>query len=116
MKNDKNNLTRRRALRSNLTEPERRLWNALRKKQLGVKFRRQHGIGQYIVDFYCAERRLVIEVDGESHFTHEGIAYDDVRDRFLESCGLKVLHFTNQQVMCELEGVLSRIFIEVNKA
>ncbi|MGI0120019.1 endonuclease domain-containing protein [Zooshikella sp. RANM57] len=115
MKNDKNSLTRRRVLRSNLTEPERRLWNALRKKQLRVKFRRQHGIGQYIVDFYCAERRLVIEVDGESHFTQEGMAYDDVRDTFLMSCGLKVLHFTNQQVMCELEGVLGRILMEVNK-
>ncbi len=91
------------------------LWSALRKKQLGVKFRRQHTIGHYIVDFYCAELRLVIEIDGESHFTSEGMVYDEIRDKFLESCGLKVLHFTNQQVMCELEGVLSRIFIEINK-
>ena len=59
-----------------MTEPEKRLWSILRNNQLGVKFRRQHGIGHYIVDFYCPELKLIIEVDGESHFSEDAQAYD----------------------------------------
>jgi very-short-patch-repair endonuclease len=77
----------------------------LRGKQLGVKFRRQHDIGHYIVDFYCPERQLVIELDGESHFTNDEQAYDQIRDAYLQGLGLRVLRFTNVQVVENLEGV-----------
>jgi very-short-patch-repair endonuclease len=92
-----------------MTVPERLLWQCLRGEQLGVKFRRQHGIGDYIVDFYCSEKGFVVEVDGDSHFTDDAVAYDAVRDAFLMSLGLRVMRFTNQQVMHELESVCNMI-------
>jgi very-short-patch-repair endonuclease len=100
---------RRQVLRTNMTVPERLLWQCLRGEQLGVKFRRQHGIGDYIVDFYCSEKGFVVEVDGDSHFTDDAVAYDAVRDAFLMSLGLRVMRFTNQQVMHELESVCNMI-------
>jgi len=75
---------RRQALRSNMTEPEKKLWQILRGEQMGVKFRRQHGIGHYIADFYCPELKLVIEVDGDSHESADAQAYDAVRHDFRE--------------------------------
>ena len=96
---------RRQSLRNNATAPEQALWQVLRGKQLGVKFRRQHGIGHYIVDFYCPERQLVIELDGESHFTEDAQAYDQIRDVYLQGLGLRVLRFTNAQIVKNLEGV-----------
>ena len=96
-------------LRANMTEPEKRLWHCLRRGQLGVKVRRQFGIGRYIVDFYCPARRLVIELDGDSHYTQEGMAYDQVRDAYMMSIGIQVLRFTNQQVMQEMDAVVEMI-------
>ena len=83
--------TRRQELRNNATQPEQKLWATLRGKQLGVKFRRQHGIGHYIVDFYCPERKLVIEVDGDSHYTEAAHLKDAQRDNYLQQLGLRVL-------------------------
>ena len=106
----------RRALRKNPTEPERRLWNRIRNKQLsGIKFRRQQGIDRYIVDFYCAEYSLVVEIDGDSHFTDEGIIYDQVRDDFLQSLGFIVLRFTNLDVMENIDSVLVTILDQIEK-
>jgi len=99
---------RRVSLRRTQTKPEELLWRKIRHKQLGVKFRRQHGIGDYIVDFYCAEYSLVIELDGDSHFTSDAQEYDRIRDQFLCSRGLKVLRFTNRQIMEELDSVLDK--------
>ncbi|WP_104046994.1 endonuclease domain-containing protein [Vibrio jasicida] len=96
-------------LRSNMPKPEEVLWHKIRRKQLGVKFRRQHGIGRYIVDFYCAELSLVIEIDGDSHFSTEGKEKDTKRDAFIEALGIKVLRFTNEEVMKQTESVLERI-------
>ena len=96
---------RRQDLRTNTTSPEQVLWQKLRGKQMGVKFRRQHGIGHYIVDFYCSERKLVIEVDGDSHFTDDAQEYDQIRDAYLQGLELTVLRFTNEQVMQNLVGV-----------
>ncbi len=62
----------------------KKLWFYLRKKQLGVKFRRQHGIGKYVVDFFCSERKLVIELDGDSHFSIEAQKYDEIRNLFIK--------------------------------
>ncbi|WP_404970463.1 endonuclease domain-containing protein [Vibrio campbellii] len=100
----------RRQLRTNMPKPEEILWQRIRRKQLGVKFRRQHGIGRYIVDFYCAELNLVIEIDGDSHFSDEGKEKDTIRDAFMETLGIKVLRFTNEEVMKQTESVLERLF------
>ncbi|HGY9592415.1 TPA: endonuclease domain-containing protein [Vibrio campbellii] len=97
-------------LRTNMPKPEEILWQRIRRKQLGVKFRRQHGIGRYIVDFYCAELNLVIEIDGDSHFSDEGKEKDTIRDAFMETLGIKVLRFTNEEVMKQTESVLERLF------
>lgn len=96
-----------RRLRSDMTGPEKRLWSRLRSRQLqGSKFRRQHGIGPYIVDFYCPEQSLVIEIDGDSHADAEQIQKDQRRDRYLQSIGLRVVRYTNDDIMKNLDGVL----------
>ncbi|WP_447980732.1 endonuclease domain-containing protein [Candidatus Nitrospira bockiana] len=90
-----------------MTEPERRLWLRLRGRQLNaLKFRRQHGIGPYIVDFYCPEKLLVVEIDGESHAEQPQMTSDEERDRYLRSLGLEVVRYSNQDVMTNLDGVL----------
>lgn len=101
--------TRRQDLRNNATQPEQKLWAVLRGKQLGVKFRRQHGIGHYIVDFYCPEAKLVIEVDGDSHYTETAQQQDTQRDAYLQSVGLRVLRFTNQEINQNMAGVYEAI-------
>ena len=100
---------RRRDLRRDMTDPERILWSALRHKAFGVKVRRQQGIGPYIADFYVAKLQLVIEVDGDSHFSSEGLDYDAERDAYMRSAGITVLRFTNGQVRENLDGVLAAI-------
>ena len=100
---------RRQKLRTNATFPESCLWQAIRNKALGVKFRRQHGIGHYITDFYCPEIKLAIELDGDSHFTIQAQADDQVRDDYFRSCGIEVLRFNNHEVMHNLSGVCERL-------
>jgi very-short-patch-repair endonuclease len=97
-----------RELRHSLTPAERRLWSALRYKQIaGLRFRRQHPIGRFIVDFCCVEDRLIIEVDGAVHlYTGE---YDCARQEWLEANGYRVIRFTNTQVMANLNGVIEAI-------
>ena len=85
---------------------EKKLWFYLRKKQLGVKFRRQHGIGKYVVDFFCSERKLVIELDGDSHFSIETQKYDEIRNLFMKNLGIRVVRFTNQDVLDSSDNVL----------
>ena len=113
MFNDSKQKELRKDLRGNLTYPEFVLWQAVRCKALGVKFRRQHGIGRYIVDFYAGEVRLVVELDGESHFSEEGMAADKIRTDFLCDSGMKVIRFTNLQVMQELPEVLEHLRCEI---
>ncbi len=100
---------RRQTLRGHMPEPEKRLWQILRKEQLGVKFRRQHGIGDYVVDFYCPALKLVIEVDGDSHYSEQARNYDKVRDGYMRSLGIVTLRFNNNDVMKNLEGVYQQI-------
>jgi very-short-patch-repair endonuclease len=104
--------TFRRELRTNATPQEIILWSRLKNNQLGVKFRRQHSFGKYIADFYCSEKRLVIEIDGSQHLDQE--KYDDERTKFFEILGLKVLRFWNNEININLEGVMVAIleFIE----
>ncbi|MCZ8500077.1 endonuclease domain-containing protein [Vibrio lentus] len=101
--------TFRKTLRNNMPQPERKLWFYIRRKQLGVKFRRQHSIGKYIVDFFCCELKLAIELDGNSHFSEQVQAYDHQRTRDLNKLGIKVLRVTNNEVNQSLEEVLVKI-------
>jgi len=101
---------RARQMRKEMTHPERLLWGRLRGGQLGVKFRRQHPIGPYITDFYTREAGLVVEVDGQTHFqSPEAIAYDQKRDSFMTSLGLRVLRFTAPEISKDLEDTLEAI-------
>ena len=97
-----------RKLRNNLTPSESRLWQVLRNKQLeGLRFRCQHPVGNFILDFYCPSCKLVVEVDGEIHAYQA--EYDDDRTAKLAEYGYKVLRFTNEQVMNDLPKVLAEI-------
>jgi very-short-patch-repair endonuclease len=107
---------RSRELRTNMTESELILWCKIRQKQInGAQFNRQKPIGNYIVDFYCQEYNLVIELDGSHHFTVEGKEYDSEKDEYLRGHGLKVLRFTNHQIMKNLNSVLNIIYKETSK-
>lgn len=101
-------LNLKRRLRSNMTAPESRLWSRLRARQFqGLKFRRQHGIGPYIVDFYCPEQSLVIEVDGDSrHAGADQIVKDRQREKYLRSRGLRVIRYMNDDIVKNMDGVL----------
>ncbi|MDD2366895.1 MAG: endonuclease domain-containing protein [Desulfuromonadaceae bacterium] len=101
-------------LRNNMTDAERCLWQTLRGRQVdGLKFRRQHPFGDYILDFVCLDKKLVIEVDGGQH--DERKEYDCVRTLDLEKAGFTVLRFWNNEVMQELEAVKERIWLEVER-
>ena len=101
---------RRRKLRRNLTPAEATLWTALKRSQLsGRKFRRQHSVGKYILDFYCVEEWLAVELDGEVHRNDAAIAYDNKRTVFLRRAGIKVIRFENFLVFEDMEYVLHRI-------
>lgn len=95
----------RQELRKNPTEPEKKMWSAIRNNQCcQVKFRRQCSIGNYVVDFYSIERKLVIEIDGNSHYTEDGLEKDKSRDAFLRAQGNTVIRFTNHEVMTNHAG------------
>ncbi len=100
----------RKNLRNNSTAAEATLWNHIKGSQLnGKKFRRQHSVGFYILDFYCPSERLCIELDGAEHFTESGMAYDEERTAFLNNLNIKVLRFENKEIFGALESVLDRI-------
>lgn len=89
-----------RRLRSAQTGAEQLVWNMLRRRRLGgLKFRRQHPVSHYILDFYCPEFRLAIELDGEGHFSETGRCYDEMRSKELEALGIQVLRFENSEVL-----------------
>jgi very-short-patch-repair endonuclease len=97
-------------LRENATEAEEFLWLALRENQLeGYKFRRQHPLSKYIADFYCHKLKLVIEIDGGYHQTKEQMLLDEERTTAIEFQGLKVVRFTNEEVLLNLPEVLNKI-------
>ena len=100
-------LNKRRYLRKKLTPQEGMLWGKLRNQQLGCKFRRQHSIGPYVADFYCHEKKLVIEIDGSQHMQTK--EYDKQRDEFFASFGISVLRFWNNEINTNIEGVLMKI-------
>jgi very-short-patch-repair endonuclease len=101
---------RRVVLRKRLTPAEARLWKCIQNSKLdGRKFRRQHSIGNYILDFYCPSERLAVELDGEVHRNHVAEHFDDIRTNFLVDIGVKVLRFENYLVFEEPEFVLAGI-------
>jgi very-short-patch-repair endonuclease len=107
-------LERCRALRRDETDAERLLWMMLRGRQVGgAKFRRQHQFGPFILNFFCAEHRLAIEVDGSQHFSDDGEARDASRTAWLRRAEIRVLRFDNRQVLLETEGVLEAILREL---
>ena len=106
----------RKELRSRMPTAEVALWQQLRNKARGVKFRRQTSIGNFIVDFYCAEARVVIELDGDSHYEGDAPHYDTKRDTELTRIGFRVLRFTNLEIVDDLERVLIDIDRAVSEA
>ncbi len=108
-------LGRARKLRQPLTPPEQKLWRHIRNRQLGgFRFRRQYPIGRYVVDFYCADCRLVVEVDGDSH--GEQVEYDEKRTKELKEHGYRIIRFTNRDVLKELENVLEMTLYACEKS
>ncbi|MDD5285877.1 MAG: endonuclease domain-containing protein [Desulfuromonadaceae bacterium] len=106
--------TRRKELRNNSTPAEKLLWSMLQHSNLGGnKFRRQHSVGAYIVDFYCPSEKLAVELDGDSHFTGEAIEYDSERTAYLNALNIKVLRFLNTDVYDNLNVVCERILEEI---
>jgi very-short-patch-repair endonuclease len=101
-------------LRKQLTPAETMLWQALRNRQLnGLKFRRQHPVGQFIVDFYCPEHQLIIELDGAIH--DRQIEYDTARTEQLQAFGYQVLRFQNEEILMNLPSVLEQILLTITK-
>lgn len=101
-----NKKEQRKGLRNNATPQEIIMWSRLKGNQLGHKFRRQHGIGKYIVDFYCPEKKLIIELDGSQHIDS---GYDKMRSEYLESLGCKIIRFWDNEVNTNIDGVLMKI-------
>ena len=95
--------------RREMTQSETALWQALRREFRGIKFRRQHPIGDYIADFLCLTEKLVIEVDGAYHSEPQQQQEDQWRTEFLQDKGYKVIRFTNEEVNTDIKGVIRRI-------
>jgi very-short-patch-repair endonuclease len=101
-------------LRQKATDAEQRLWRRLRNRQVcGAKFRRQHPLPPYVVDFVCLEKRLVIEADGGQHLERQ--AHDEKRTAFLEAQGFRVMRFWNDEILTQTEDVLEAIFRALNE-
>lgn len=95
--------------RNNMTEAEQMLWNYLKVRRNGLSFRRQHIIGDYICDFVCLKKKLIIEVDGGYHNEQQQIQDDAIRQSWLESRGFEVIRFTNEEIYCNLDNTLKVI-------
>ena len=115
--NTKNTINFRRELRENATDAEKILWSHLRSRRLGgLKFRRQHGVGPYIVDFLHSDTNTIIELDGDVHFSlDEQMKKDMVRQRWLEGKGFKVMRYNNNDIFNNLDCVLDEIYHNLTK-
>ena len=106
---------KRKVLRHNMTEAEKILWEELKKKEIfNARWKRQHPVDIFIVDFYCHRFKLAIEVDGEIHLNEEILEHDDGREYEIEKFGIKILRFTNKEVFEDIESVRNRILKEIN--
>ena len=105
-----------RKLRREPTWAERKLWSRLRSQRLGgYKFRRQHPLGRYALDFYCISAKLAVEVDGDPHGTPQGRIHDRERDALMAALGIKTMRFWNEEIRENLEGVLDTVLAELEK-
>ncbi|MFA5803580.1 MAG: endonuclease domain-containing protein [Melioribacteraceae bacterium] len=103
-------ITKRKQLRNSVTQAEKMLWYELKNSQLaGRKFRRQHSVGNYILDFYCPEERLAIELDGEHHEDDEQKKYDQKRTKFLNGLKITVIRFKNTDVIFGRDSIVKKI-------
>jgi very-short-patch-repair endonuclease len=110
-------LIRRRKLRRDQTDAEATLWRLLRGRSfVGFKFRRQHPVGPFIVDFFCYQQQLAVELDGGQHYEQAAQAYDERRTRYLNERGIRVLRFPTDLVFKERDGVLAAIALELGVA
>jgi len=110
----KNLKTLSRQLRINSTDAEKLLWSKIRKKQIkDYQFFRQKPIGNYIVDFYCKDANLAIEIDGGQHYENENIEADKRKDKFLENLGLRIIRFTNLDILKNINSVVEKIYNEL---
>ena len=108
--NIKETLEKRKLLRRNQTEAETKLWEELRNKRFAdLKFFRQYGIGHYVADFYCPSLKLAVEVDGNNHFSKDGIEYDKERYKYFEAMDIKTIRFSNGDVLKNVQVVLANI-------
>ena len=106
-----------RSFRTDTTEAETILWNALRNRRLnGFKFRRQHPVNKYIADFYCHEARLIVEVDGDIHNDIDIQEHDEGRTFELKEFDIKVIRFSNLEIINKLNEVLHRINLEIQQS
>ena len=109
--NIKDAKAKRKILRRNPTDAESMIWLKLRNKEFkGYKFYRQYGIGYYVADFYCPKLKLVLEIDGASHHSENGLACDKVRADYFLSCGVKTMRFTNIDVLKNIQGVMEALW------
>ena len=103
-------------LRKNSTTAERILWKNLKARRLlGKKFRRQYSIGTFVIDFYCPELKLAIELDGSSHDTNEVEIYDKKREEVIKTFGIMFLRFRNEEIYINLEKVLDNIKMKIEE-
>ncbi|MCB0665939.1 MAG: DUF559 domain-containing protein [Saprospiraceae bacterium] len=107
-------IERARQLRRNPTRSEAILWDELKGKKLGVRFRRQHPLGKYIFDFYCHSAKLAIELDGNYHNRNHQKLLDVERERDIISWGIKVIRFPDEEINTNLEGAIEKIRAEIN--
>ena len=113
-RNANDNILKARALRRNMTLPEGLLWQVLRQRPGGFKFRRQHPVGPFVVDFYCPARRLAIEVDGVSPNMGDDPGRDVRRDAYLRKIGLRVIRFDASDVLHNMDGVAHSILADAS--
>ncbi|KKQ77713.1 MAG: hypothetical protein A3A96_03795 [Candidatus Zambryskibacteria bacterium RIFCSPLOWO2_01_FULL_39_39] len=107
---------RRRELRANQTDAEKKLWEFLRGKRFhGLKFHRQFSIGAYILDFYCPQIRLGIELDGSIHTKNKSVLYDKDRGSVLQTSNVNLIRFWNNEVENDIERVLEKILFKINE-
>ena len=114
--NKKSQTACRRSLRHSMSKAEVILWKELSRKQMhGYKFRRQYGIDQYVLDFYCPRLKLTIEIDGDSHFVAGAEEYDNARQEHIEAYGIQFLRFTNSDVYENIDGVCQTIWEKIEE-
>jgi very-short-patch-repair endonuclease len=112
----RNNVGSSRALRKHQTDAEKKLWTALRNRNIaGAKFRRQFPVDKYILDFYSPEHKLYVEADGGQHYTEEGKQQDEERTKVLTRLGIQIFRFSDRDILTNIEGVCEVIFRAIGK-